>query len=141
MSTRISKMMSVRRPTLVSWKVLIDSLVRLNPFRLIANPVMLIVEITFFIVVAMATYPEGFPRVASPSLQLFYVEVALILLVTVWFSALSDSLAESQAKNTANSLRRLAMEVSSKKIIAEAGSRQMVPTSSRALRKGDLIHL
>ncbi|TMH97038.1 hypothetical protein E6H37_00955 [Candidatus Bathyarchaeota archaeon] len=141
MSTRISKMMSVRRPTLVSWKVLIDSLVRLNPFRLIANPVMLIVEITFFIAAAMALDPDGFPRLASPSLQLFYVEVALILLITVWFSTLSDSLAESQAKNTANSLRRLEMEVSSKKIIVEAGSRQIVPTPSRELRKGDLILL
>src|SRR3989454_1317164 len=141
MSTRISKMMSVRRPTLVSRKVLIDSLVRLNPLRLIANPVMLIVEITFFIVAALAIYPEGFPRLANVSLQLFYLEVALILLITVWFSTLSDALAESQAKNTANSLRRLEMEVSSKKILIEAGSRRIVPTPSRELRKGDLILL
>src|SRR2546429_7330111 len=90
MSTRISKMMSVRRPTLVSRKVLIDSLVRLNPLRLIANPVMLIVEATFFIAAAMAIYPEGFPGLASVSLRLFYVEVALILLITVWFSTLSE---------------------------------------------------
>src|SRR5437899_1389273 len=141
MSTRISKMMSVRRPTLVSRKVLIDSLVRLNPLRLIANPVMLIVEATFFIAAAMAIYPEGFPGLASVSLRLFYVEVALILLITVWFSTLSDALAESQAKNTANSLRRLEMEVSSKKIIIEAGSRRIAPTPSRELRKGDLILL
>ena len=141
MATRISRMMFARRPTLVSRRVLIDSLVRLNPLRLVANPVMLIVEITFFIVAAMAIYPEGFPRVASPSLQLFYVEVALILLITVWFSTLSDALAESQAKNTANSLRRLEMEVSSKKILIEADSRRIVRTPSRELRKGDLILL
>src|SRR5256712_8384971 len=138
MSTRFSKMMSVRRPTLVSRKVLIDSLVRLNPLRLIANPVMLIVEITFFIVAAMAIYPEGFPRLANISLQLFYVEVALILLVTVWFSTLSDALAESKAKNTANSLRRLEMEESSKKILIVEGSRRIVPRPSRDLRKDDL---
>ncbi len=141
MPTRFSRRLFVRRPTLASRKVLVDSLVRLNPVRLIANPVMLIVEITFFIVAAMAIYPEGFPRVASPSLQLFYVEVALILLITVWFSTLSDALAESQAKNTANSLRRLEMEVSSKKILFEAGSRRIVPTPSRELRRGDLILL
>src|SRR5438132_3062268 len=141
MSTRFSKMMSVRRPTLVSRKVLVDSLFRLNPFRLVAIPVMLIVEITFFIVAAMAIYPEGFPMVASSSLQSFYVEVALILLITVWFSTLSDALAESQAKNTANSLRRLEMEVSSKKILMEEGSRRIVLTPSRELRKGDLILL
>src|SRR2546426_4357634 len=141
MSTRLSKMISVRRTTLISRKVLIDSLVRLSPLRLIANPVMLIVEITFFIVAAMALDPEAFPRLANSSLQVFYVEVALILLITVWFSTLSDALAESQAKNTANSLRRLEMEVSSKKILIEAGSRRIVPTPSRELRTGDLILL
>ncbi|TMI28985.1 HAD family hydrolase [Candidatus Bathyarchaeota archaeon] len=134
-------MLSVRRPALVSRRVFIDSLVRLNPLRLVANPVMLIVEITFFIVAAMAIYPEGFPSVASLALQSFYVEVALILLITVWFSTLSDALAESQAKNTANSLRRLEMEVSSKKIFMEEGSKRIVPTPSRELRKDDLILL
>src|SRR3989442_8649470 len=103
MSTRLSKMMSARRTTLISRKVLIDSLVRLSPLRLIANPVMLIVEITLFIVAAMASDPGGFPGLASSSLQVFYAEVALILLITVWFSTLSDALAETQAKNTANS--------------------------------------
>jgi len=134
-------MMSVRRTNLVSRKVLVDSLVRLSPLRLIANPVMLIVEITFFIVGAMALNPEAFPRLASSSLQVFYGEVALILMITVWFSTLSDALAESQAKNTANSLRRLEMEVSSKKILIEGGSRRVVPIPSRELRTGDLILL
>src|SRR2546421_1124199 len=141
MATRFSRMLLVRRPALVSRRVFIDSLVRLNPLRLITNPVMLIVEITFLIVAAMALYPEGFPRFATPSLQSFYGEVALILLITVWFSTLSDALAESQAKNTANSLRRLEMEVSSKRILMEEGSRRIVPTPSRELRKGDLILL
>jgi len=90
---------------------------------------------------AMAFDPEAFPRLASSALQIFYGEVALILLITVWFSTLSDALAESQAKNTANSLRRLEMEVSSKKILIEGGSRRVVPTPSRELRTGDLILL
>ena len=48
-----------------SRKVLIDSLVRLNPKSLIKNPVMLIVEITFFIVAAMAIIPQAFVPVAK----------------------------------------------------------------------------
>ena len=84
----------------MSSKTLIDSLVRLNPVSLIANPVMFIVEITFLIVAAMAMYPQGFLPVASPAETIFYMEVAAILLITVWFSTLSDSLAETQAKNT-----------------------------------------
>ena len=87
-----------------SGKVLVDSVVRLNPKSLLKNPVMFIVEITFFIVAAMAIVPKAFVPVASPSLQIFYIEVAAILLITVWFSTLSDALAEQQAKSTAGSL-------------------------------------
>src|SRR5229473_5362585 len=112
------------RSNLTSTKTLLDSLVRLNPASLLANPVMFIVELTFFIVAAMAIYPAAFYPVASSSMRIYYVEVALILLITVWFSTLADALAETQAKNTASSLRRLEMEVSSKMILIEAGSRR-----------------
>ncbi len=122
-----------------SRKVIVDSIVRLNPKSLIKNPVMLIVEITFFIVAAMAIIPQAFVPVASPSLQIFYVEVAAILLITVWFSTLSDSLAEQQAKSTAGSLRKLETEVSSKKIVTENWTRTIVTTKSTDLRKDDLI--
>ena len=122
-----------------SRKVLVDSVVRLNPKSLRKNPVMLIVEITFFIVAAMAIIPQAFVPVASPSLQVFYVEVAAILLITVWFSTLSDALAEQQAKSTAGSLRKLETEVSSKKIVTEEWTRKIVTTKSTGLRKDDLI--
>jgi len=116
-------------------------LVRLNPVSLLANPVMFIVELTFFIVTAMAIYPSAFYPVANSSMRIYYVEVALIVLLTVWFSTLADALAETQAKNTASSLRSLESEVQSKKIVTEADLRRIVTTPSTALRKGDLILL
>jgi K+-transporting ATPase ATPase B chain len=122
-----------------SRKVLVDSVVRLSPKSLLKNPVMLIVEITFFIVAAMAIIPQAFVPVASPSLQIFYVEVAAILLITVWFSTLSDALAEQQAKSTAGALRKLETEVPSKKIVTEEWTRKIVTVKSTELRKGDLI--
>jgi K+-transporting ATPase ATPase B chain len=125
--------------SLLSTKTLRDSIVRLNPRSLLSNPVMFIVELTFFVVAAMAVYPPAFYPVASPDLRLYYVEIALILLITVWFATLSDALAESQAKNTANSLRSLESEVQSKKIVAEEGVRKIVLTPSTELRKGDLV--
>ncbi len=125
--------------TAFSRKVLIDSIVRLSPKSLLKNPVMLIVEITFFMVAAMAIVPRAFVPVASPSLQIFYVEVASILLLTVWFSTLSDALAEQQAKSTAGSLRKLETEVSSKKIVTEEWTRKIVVLKSTELRKDDLI--
>jgi K+-transporting ATPase ATPase B chain len=130
-----------KRPPLLTQKTLRDSIVRLNPISLLANPVMLLVEITFFIVAAMAADPNAFFPVASPGEEAFYVEVAAVLLVTVWFSTLSDSLAEQQAKNTASSLRRLEAEVTCKKVTTEGWERKVVATSSKSLLKGDLILL
>jgi K+-transporting ATPase ATPase B chain len=125
--------------TAFSRKVLVDSFVRLSPKSLVKNPVMLIVEITFFIVAAMAIIPQAFVPVASPSLQIFYVEVALILIITVWFSTLSDALAEQQAKSTAGALRKLETEVPSKKIVTEEWTRKIVAVKSTELQKDDLI--
>ncbi len=129
------------RTSLLSRRTLRDSLIRLNPASLLSNPVMFIVELTFFVVAAMAVYPPVFYPVASLDLRIYYVEIALILLLTVWFATLSNALAESQAKNTANSLRSLESEVQSKKIVVEGDMRRVVATPSTALRKGDLILL
>ncbi len=126
---------------LFSKRTLRDSIIRLNPRSLLSNPVMLIVELTFFVVAAMAIYPPAFYPVASLDLRNYYVEIAAILLVTVWFATLSDALAESQAKNTANSLRSLEAEVQSKKIVMEGDGRKIVQMPSTALRKGDLVQL
>ena len=122
-----------------SGKVLVDSVVRLNPKSLLKNPVMFIVEVTFYIVAAMAIDPKAFVPVASPSLQIFYIEVAIILLITVWFSTLSDALAEQQAKSTAGSLRKLETEVPSKKIVTEEWTRKILTLKSTDLRKDDLV--
>ena len=128
----------------MSSKTLSDSIARLNPVSLIANPVMFIVELTFFVVAAMAVYPQWFIPVASPNERVFYVEVAAILLITVWFSTLSDSIAETQAKNTANSLRKLETESMAKKLVTDQETQQerkFVLTPSTKLRQGDMILL
>jgi K+-transporting ATPase ATPase B chain len=133
---------SQRVSGIISGRVLLDSVKRLSPVSLISNPVMLIVELTFFIALAMALDPAAFAPVASVSLRTFYIEVAVILLVTVWFATLSDSIAEKQAKTTANSLRKIETEVMTKKVVAsEAGVPRIIPTKSEALRKGDMIAL
>jgi len=121
-----------------SRKVLVDSVVRLSPKSLLKNPVMFIVEITFFIVVAMAIVPQAFGPLATQP-QIFYVEVAAILLITVWFSTLSDALAEQQAKSTAGALRKMETEVASKKIVTEEWARKIVVVKSTELRRDDRI--
>ncbi len=122
-------------------RVLWDSVARLNPASLASNAVMLIVELTVFIVVAMAIDPRVFEPLASSTEVVFYWEVAAILLVTVWFSTLSDALAEQQARNTARSLRRLESEVISKKVEREDWSEKVILTPSSSLRRGDIVKL
>jgi len=127
---------------ILSPKVLGDSVIRLNPISLLSNPVMFIVELTFFIVAAMAIDPQLFYPVAYLSERTFYVEVAIILLITVWFSTLSDALAETQARMTAASLRTLETEVMSKRITENPdGTRSISTIRSTELRKGDLIFM
>ena len=137
----LSRVRLPKRPSLLTGKTLVDSVVRLNPISLLANPVMFIVELTFFVVAAMAVDPRAFVPVANPAERTFYLEVAAVLLITVWFSTLSDSLAEQQAKNTASSLRQLETEVPCKKVVTVEWERQIVPTSSNDIVKGDLILL
>lgn len=122
-------------------KVLIESVLRLNPRSMLSNPVMFIVEISFILVLLMAVYPQGFPSVANPDERGFYALVAFILLLTVWFSTLSDSIAERQARSTANSLRKLEEEVPCKKVIREGWESRTVQTSSSQLKAGDIILL
>src|SRR6266851_1838035 len=140
MTSKITRPTSPRfRSNLTSTKTLLDSLVRLNPVSLLANPVMFIVELTFFIVTAMAIYPPVFYPVANSSMRVYYAEVALILLITVWFSTLADALAETQAKNTASSLRSLESEVQSKKILTERDVRRIVSTPVRKAPGDEVI--
>jgi potassium-transporting ATPase ATP-binding subunit len=127
--------------SVITGQVLVDSVARLSPKSLIGNPVMFLVEVTFFIVLAMAIYPQGFYPVANVSQRSFYITVAIILLLTVWFSTLSDALAEKQAKNTANSLRKLETEVQAKKVITENWTKKVIQVSSKAITKGDLLLL
>ena len=125
--------------------VLRDSVLRLNPVKLISNPVMFVVELTFFIVAVMAAFPGAFYPVAHASEQTFYAEVAFLLFLTVWFSTLSDALAEAQAGNTAKSLRKLESTVMAKKIVAAqkgkggTAAETVVLTPSTELCKGDIV--
>ncbi|MHB8566522.1 MAG: HAD-IC family P-type ATPase [Nitrososphaerales archaeon] len=131
-----------RVSSVISGRTLLDSIRRLSPVSLLSNPVMLITELTFFVAAAMAIFPQAFYPVASSGDRTFYAEIAAILLITVWFSTLSDSLAETQAKNTANSLRKLEADITSKKLIQNAdGTRTVVPTLATELRKDDIIRL
>src|SRR5439155_1888597 len=69
MSSKPTRPTSPRfRSNLTSTRTLLDSLVILNPVLLLANPVMFILELTCFVVTAMAIYPPAFYPVANSTI-------------------------------------------------------------------------
>jgi K+-transporting ATPase ATPase B chain len=121
--------------TLINRRVLIDSLIKLNPWYLAKqNPVMFTVEAGFFVVLAIAMFPNISPEFVSQN-QIFYFEVAIILILTVWFATFSESLSEAQARARVDSLRALEKEVSARKILY--GKEAIVTSTS--LKPGDEV--
>jgi K+-transporting ATPase ATPase B chain len=118
--------------------ILKDSLKRLNPWVLKNNAVMFITELTFVIVLVMALDPTLIPLVSSPTERLFYSEVAIILILTVWFSTLSDSIAEAQIRNTASSLRKMKEQMTAKRM-RSSNRKDLEIVPSDQLHKGDII--
>jgi len=120
---------------LTNKRVLIDSTAKLNPLYLAKqNPVMFTVEAGFFVVLAIAIFPNISAEFVSQN-QIFYIEVAVILILTVWFATLSESLSEAQARARVDSLRALEREVSARKIVH---GKEVVVTST-SLKPGDEV--
>lgn len=125
----------------LNWRfVLLDSVKRLSPTLLKNNLVMFITELTFFIVMVMFVFPSIIPSISSPGERFFYAQIAVILLVTVWFSTLSDSIAEAQIQNTASSLRKMKEQLTAKRL--KGSNRDSFDlVASNELHKGDLVYI
>lgn len=137
METKTSTRKKKSAPSRITGKVILDSLTKLNPVYLAKNsPVMFTVEVGFILVLAAAIFP-GISRDyinMSPSL---YIEVAAILILTVWFATFSESLSEAQAKARVDSLRSLEKEVSARKL--SNGKESIV--ASTILKPGDEVRV
>src|ERR671936_2335974 len=82
----------------------------------------------------IAFFPSIYPEFVRYN-QIFYLETAVILIVTVWFATFSESLSEAQARARVNSLRGLEKEVSARKIIND---REII-VHSKSLKPGDEV--
>jgi K+-transporting ATPase ATPase B chain len=116
-------------------RVLIDSITKLNPWYLAKeNPVMFTVEAGFFVTLVIAIFPNISAEFVSQN-QIFYFEIAIILILTVWFATFSESLSEAQARARVDSLRSLEKEVSARKIVH---GKEVIVTST-SLKPGDEV--
>ncbi len=98
-------------------RMLKDSVTKLNPVYLAKkSPVMFTVEIGFFLVFAIGLLPNMSLEFVNEN-RIFYIESAIILIVTVWFATFSESLSESQARAKVDSLKNLEKEVLARKLV------------------------
>ena len=121
--------------SIINKNVLLQSIAKLDPRYLAKNNlVMLIVEIGFAIVLTTALFPlipaEFIRRESS-----FYLQLAIILIATVWFATFSEAVAEYQAKARVDFLRTLEREVLARKIV---DGKEVIVKSSM-LKPGDEV--
>src|SRR6476661_424223 len=119
----------------IDTKVILDSILKLDPRYLVKNnPVMFTVEVGFLVVFFISLFP-GISKTFVLENQIFYLESAIILILTVWFATFSESLSEAQAKARVDSLKNLEKEVTARRL--EHGKEVTVKSSE--LKPGDEV--
>lgn len=133
--TNKSNRNSSNKKSVINERVIQDSLTKLDPRYLAKNnAVMFTVEVGFIMVLIIALSP-GISTEFVRYNQLFYLETAIILILTVWFATFSESLSEAQARARVDSLRSLEKEVSARKIVNE----KEIMVTSKSIKPGDEV--
>ena len=114
------------------WKIvrraIWDSLLKLNPRKMAANPVMFVVEIGS-VITTVLLFRGG-------AAFKFNVQITLWLWFTVLFANFAEAMAEGRGKAQADTLRKARSETLAQRILAN-GTTEQVPSSK--LHSGDLV--
>jgi potassium-transporting ATPase ATP-binding subunit len=113
------------------YPAILNALLKLNPIKLISNPVMFILEIGALIVTWIGV--TNFFHHASDS---FDLQIAIWLWGTLLFANFAEALAEGKSKAQAQSLRQTRSEVFANRII-DGEEFETIPAID--LKKGDLV--
>ncbi|WP_261302606.1 potassium-transporting ATPase subunit KdpB [Paenibacillus andongensis] len=117
-------------------QAIVDSFKKLNPWAMIKNPVMFVVEIGTVITLLLSLAPDLFGT--SEVGRGYNVAVFLILLFTLLFANFAEALAEGRGKAQADSLRKTKSDTKAR-LVQKDGSYKEV--SSTSLRKGDVVRI
>src|SRR5499425_1203839 len=115
------------------WKIVrravLDSFIKLNPRKMMGNPVMFVVEIGSVITTALLFKGgSGF---------FFNLQITLWLWFTVLFANFAEAMAEGRGKAQADTLRRARSETVANRLLGIDGRVEKVPSSK--LKSGDLV--
>jgi K+-transporting ATPase ATPase B chain len=127
--------MEVKTSSIFQRKILIGAFkgafTRLNPLKLLRNPVMLIVEIGAIITTILTIY-----NIYIGETFLFNLQITIWLWFTVLFANFAEAIAESQGKARAESLKRTRTDALANKIKADGGIEEV---SALTLEKDNLV--
>jgi K+-transporting ATPase ATPase B chain len=107
----------------------VDAILKLNPRRMMGNPVMFVVEVGSLITTVLLI---RHPHTAFG----FNLQITLWLWFTVLFANFAEAMAEGRGKAQADTLRKARSETIANRQVAD-GSMEQVPSSQ--LRTGDVV--
>ena len=118
---------SVRREAHTSvTRVVKQSFRKFAPREQYRNPVMFVVYVYLVLILLITFLPPLFPDLTGPGFDpVYYLQIAVVLLFTVWFANLSEAIAEAQAKAQADALRNVRTGLRARQIMPN-GERQWV---------------
>src|SRR5205807_5210354 len=129
----MAKFMAKKSKAVWEWKIvkraIWDSFLKLNPLKMMGNPVMFVVEIGSVITTALL-FKGG-------SDFKFNLQITLWLWFTVLFANFAEAMAEGRGKAQADTLRRARSETLANRILGSDGRIEQVPSSK--LRAADLV--
>ena len=108
---------------------------KLNPVYMIKNPVMIVVEIGFFITLLLSVFPAVFGR-SNMGLRSYNIIISVVLFITVLFANFAESVAEGRGKAQAASLKKTQKDTEAH-VLKNDGT--TVTVSSSELKKGDIV--
>jgi len=110
-----------------------DAFVKLNPARLIRNPVIFVTEIVSILVTILAVRNLATGQPAG-----FALSIALWLWLTVLFATFAEAVAEGRGRARAESLRRARSDTMAKRLTG-TNRAQTTDVPAPDLRRGDLV--
>ncbi len=120
-------------------KSLRESFIKLNPAKMVRNPVMFTVEVGTFIMLGVCIWIWTGEK--SQGSLIYNLVIFAVLLITVLFANFAEAIAEARGKAQANSLRKTREETPAKKIflIGETFTNEVKIVPSSQLIKGDVF--
>ena len=125
--------MATKKKAIWEWKIvrraLWDAFLKLNPRKMMGNPVMFVVEIGS-VITTVLLFKGG-------SAFKFNLQITLWLWFTVVFANFAEAMAEGRGKAQAETLRKARSETVANRLTGNNGLVEKVPSSK--LRAGDLV--